>query len=314
MPAWLAAVVPLVVLALTILVVMWRSRRRAAMRRPVREPSATLVLEDNDWAACTVDDAQEPWARLATEPVRGFCGVPAGRHRVVTTTPAGEAILDLVVYPGEVLSFTLDPSRARWQPHDLDAEVRASLEIVAPSTVDLASAVRRPKTPGWLVHLRTALGSRLVAAPRSADESTVRIRKRFAKLVHELERGGPDEAEEALVVARALGESLVGRPLLRRDLRALGQPVRELATRLSAQGDSARAMRVLELGLALLPGDPDLMVVVGCTLALRGEADEALRALDAALERDRTLEPDDVARAMRARMDVRSRLGRVVRV
>lgn len=312
MPAWLAAAVPLVVLALTILVVTWRGRRRAASRKPAREPSSTIVLERNDWSSCAVDDAVEPWARLATEPVRGLCGVPAGRHRIVTTTPAGDAVLDLVVYPGEVLAYALDATRARWEPFDLDSDTRAALETTASSTTDLASAARRPKMPGWLVHLRTALGSRLVAAPRSADESTERLRKRFAKLIAQVERHGGDE--EALAMARALGETLVGRPLLRKDLRALALPARELAGRLTQQGDTSRALRVVALGLALLPGDPDLMVVAGCTLALRGESDEALRALDAALERDRTLEPDDVARAMRARMVVRSRLGRPVRV
>jgi hypothetical protein len=56
------------------------------------------------------------------------------------------------------------------------------------------------------------------------------------------------------------------------------------------------------------------MVIGGCALAHRGEADEALRVLNAALERDRCLEAEDVARAMRARMELRSRLGRSVRV
>jgi hypothetical protein len=39
-----------------------------------------------------------------------------------------------------------------------------------------------------------------------------------------------------------------------------------------------------------------------------------MRALNAALERDRCLEAEDVARAMRARMELKSRLGRSVRV
>jgi hypothetical protein len=67
-------------------------------------------------------------------------------------------------------------------------------------------------------------------------------------------------------------------------------------------------MRVVGLGLAVMPGDPELMVVAGCTLAARGEADEAMRALEAALERDRCLDAEIVARAMRARLDLRSRL------
>jgi hypothetical protein len=97
-------------------------------------------------------------------------------------------------------------------------------------------------------------------------------------------------------------------------MRGLVSSSREAATRLTSHGDIDRAMRALALGLAVLPGDPELMVTAGCALAARGEADEALRALNAALERDHCLEPEDVARAMRARMELRSRLGHNVRV
>lgn len=106
----------------------------------------------------------------------------------------------------------------------------------------------------------------------------------------------------------------MGRILTRRELRGLVAPAREAASRLSSHGDNERAMHVVGIGLALLPGDPELMVVAGCALAARGEADEALRALEAALERDRCLEAEDIARAMRARMELRTRLGRSVRV
>ena len=114
--------------------------------------------------------------------------------------------------------------------------------------------------------------------------------------------------------ARGIGEAIVGRPLTRKEMRSLVVSVRDVATRLTSNGDTDRAMRVLALGLAVLPGDPELMVTAGCALAARGEADEALRALNAALERDGCLEAEDVARAMRARMELRSRLGRSVRV
>jgi len=102
--------------------------------------------------------------------------------------------------------------------------------------------------------------------------------------------------------------------MARREMRALVGHARIVAERRVTSGHPDRAMRVLSLGLAVLPGDPELMVTAGCALAQRGEADEALRALNAALERDRCLEAEDVARAMRARMELRSRLGRSVRV
>lgn len=314
-------------LVVAVLVVVLRARRRRRAPKPVREPSAFVILEGNTWDACAVDDVHEPWSRLATEPIRGFCGVTSGRHRVRTTTPTGDATLDFVVYPGEVLAWRLDAEHARWEPHDLDADTRSSLEAVPASTTDLAAAARaaRPKLPGWLVHLRTTVGlasSRTPGAPGSsgssprADDAIDRARKRLVKLVGRGEHEDARVHDDLLIEARGLGEALIGRLLTRRQLRALVAPVREAASRLASHGDSERAMQIVALGLAVLPGDPELMVVAGCTLAARGtaQADEAMRALEAALERDRCLEAEDVARAMRARMELKSRLGRSVRV
>lgn len=313
------ALLPLaLVLATALVAVLWRGRRRTRRAPRLREPSAVVILEGNLWDACTVDDLREPWARYATEPIRGFCGVPAGRHRVRTTTSAGEATLDFVVYPGEVLAWRLDPERARWEPHDLDGDTRSALESAPASASDLAAAATRPKLPGWLVHLRTTMGIGTgrsgVTLPRASSEDALdRLRRRLSKLVSLAE----DEADgglDVLAEARAIGEALVGRPLLRKELRSLVASVRTSATRLASHGHTDRAMGILGLGLAVLPGDPELMVTAGCALAARGEADEALRALNAALERDRCLDAADVARAMRARMELRSRLGRSVRV
>lgn len=318
MPSFLYAVVPLVVIAVAV-ALMVRARGRKRTKRPVREASAFVLLEGNLWDACVVDDVKEPWSRLATEPIRGFCGVAPGRHRIKTATPSGDAILDFVVYPGEVLSWRLDAERARFAPHDLEADVRAQLDAAPVSTTDLAQAVAgaRAKMPGWLVHLRTTVGmakDRETLAPVETAGSVDRVRKRFAKLVATAEGDAADHHPDHLAVARGLGEALVGKPLSRREMRALVAPSREIAARLVDAGDAERAMRVVGLGLALLPSDPELMVVAGCALAAKGDLDEAMRALEAALERDRCLEAEDVARAMRARLELKSRLGRSVRV
>ncbi|MBX3208467.1 MAG: hypothetical protein KF764_25705 [Labilithrix sp.] len=325
MPPLLVALVPLAIVLATALVVVIRARRRTKKPRAAREASAFVILEDNLWEACAVDDLREPWGRYTTEPVRGFCGVPAGRHRVRTTTASGEATLDFVVYPGEVLAFRLDPERARWEPHDLDADTRSVLEAAPVSSFDVGA---RPKLPGWLVHLRTTIGvgggrlggprlgtavSKTSSGARSSDDGLDRLRKRLARLVAIADEAGGSDVD-ALAEARAIGEAIVGRCLTRKEMRALVGAVHDAATRLASNGDTERAMRVLSLGLAVLPGDPELMVIAGCALATRGEPEEALRVLNAALERDRCLEADDVARAMRARMELRSRLGRSVRV
>ncbi|MBX3264661.1 MAG: tetratricopeptide repeat protein [Labilithrix sp.] len=325
MPSFLVALVPLAIVLATALVVVIRARRRTKKPRAGREASAFVILEENLWEACAVDDLREPWGRYTTEPVRGFCGVPAGRHRIRTTTASGEATLDFVVYPGEVLAFRLDAERARWEPHDLDADTRSALEAAPVSSFDVSA---RPKLPGWLVHLRTTIGvsgGRLggprlgsattkAALARSSDDGLDRLRKRLAKLVAIADDESADSDVDALAEARAIGEAVIGRCLTRKEMRALVGSVHDLGARLAANGDTERAMRVLSLGLAVLPGDPELMVIAGCALAARGEPEEALRVLNTALERDRCLEADDVARAMRARMELRSRLGRSVRV
>jgi hypothetical protein len=313
----LAAVVVLVLGAAALVVVAARARRKKRKARPARDPSAFVLLDANAWDACSVDGVTEPWARYATDAIRGFCGVPAGRHRIKTTTPAGDATLELVIYPGEILAWRLDPERARWARHDLDADTRALLESAPPSTTDVA-AVARPRLPGWLVHLRTtiAMASQRAGGPSFGEtgDGVERLRKRFAKLVARAEADSLDADEDHLSEARAIGEALLGRPLARAEMRALVAPARDAGNRLAANGDTDRAMRVVGLGLAMMPGDPELMVVAGCALAARGEVDEAMRALEAALERDRCLDAADVARAMRARLDLKSRLGRSVRV
>jgi hypothetical protein len=335
-PNLLVALVPIAVVLATALVVLIRARRRKKKPRAGREPSAFVVLEGNLWEACAVDDLREPWGRYTTEPVRGFCGVPVGRHRVRTTTPSGEATLDFVAYPGEVLSFRLDTERGRWEPHDLDGDTRSMLEAAPISSNDL-TGLSRPKLPGWLVHLRTTMGigggrvgsTRGAGAAsnglgasltRTEGDGIDRLRKRLAKLVALTDSDGDSEID-VLAEARAIGEAIVGRPLVRREMRSLVSSVRDTATRRADAGETDRAMRILALGLAVLPGDPELMVIAGCALATRPsgvsgreDADEALRVLNTALERDRCLEADDVARAMRARMELRSRLGRSVRV
>ena len=310
MPSFVVTSAIALVAALVVLTFVIRARKKKPSR-PVREPTGFVVLESNVWDACDVDDVREPWSRLATEPIRGFCGVSPGRHRVRTTTAHGDALIDFVIYPGEVLAWRLNVEHVRWEPHDLEATARASLETTPASSRDLATVMRgQPKVPGWLVHLRTTIGMarlRGEVLPKPDGDAVLRITKRLTKLLAKSEE---DEGDDLLTEARALGDAIVGKALTRKELRALVAPARELADRHASRGHTDRAMRVVALGLAVLPGDPVMMVAAGCALAARGESDEAMRALEAALERNRCLDASDVARALRARLELRARLGR----
>src|SRR5690606_24256540 len=127
----------------------------------------------------------------------------------------GEATLDFVIYPGEILAWRLDVERARWEPPELDPDTRSALDTAPASTADVGVTIR-PKLPGWLVHLRTTMGigsARSGAGlTRGSEEGIDRLRKRLAKLVA-IAESDAESGVDSLAEARALGESLIGRPL-----------------------------------------------------------------------------------------------------
>lgn len=284
---------------------MWFVARRVRRRQipaPKRARAGTLLLDKNLWDRCSVDGVREPWARYTTEPVRGFGGVHAGRHRVVTDAPGGEAVLDFVMFPGETIAFRLDADLARFSPADVDEATKSALE--PPVTAALM--------PAWLVHYRATMG---LASSRSGklapdlDDALARARAKVARLAAQAEDGsGPSQAE-LVAEARAAGEALIGLALTEDDLRRLAAPAREIASRLVSRGDAPAALRVASVGLAALPGVPSLTAIAGCALAEAGQLEDALTALDAALERDAWLDADLLARAMRLRGELRARLG-----
>lgn len=230
----------------------------------------------------------------------------------MTTTPTGEAALDVVVYPGEVLAWRLDASTACWRSCEIDADTRTRVEVVPASAPNLAVAAGTPKMPGWLVHLRTTMNlvrSRPTAPPSKADDDLLaHVEREIARLVIRPETDPSEAKTVRLARAVELGERLVGRALTRRDIRALVSPIREHADKALARGDADHAVHVVDLGLAILPEDPELLVLSGALLAARGRLDEALRVTEAALERDRCLEATDAARALRLRAELRMRL------
>jgi len=150
-----------------------------------------VVLDGNEWSACTVDGVKEDWARFTSEPTRGFEAVPAGRHRVVTEIDGRAATLDFVLFPGETLARKLDRDAAKWI--DADAKAPAESLVSYRSTMGIARAM-----------------SGKLASPEAAFEAA---RTALEKLVDENDG-------DAIAEARAVGESLIGVALVAEQLDA----------------------------------------------------------------------------------------------
>lgn len=225
-------------------------------RADVAEATAIVLLEGNVWSACAFDGHEEDWARFTAAPVRGFAGVPSGRHRVTTTCPSGRgnARLDFVLYPGDVFARRLDVEAARWDYCEDDDDAKAPAPAAAESLI-----VHRT-----VLGIARAMRGDAVVVPETA------VRRTCAALADVLARSaaaGDAEAdtqadEDRLAEAAALGEALVGVPLTRGQLGALTDRVLAAADVQEAARAWGRARRVARLGLAVLPGDPRLVGLI----------------------------------------------------
>jgi hypothetical protein len=183
--------------------------------------TALVVLVDNRWDACAFDGYEETWRRFTAEDVRGFAGVPGGRHRVVTRCEGGEARLDFVVAPGQVIAARLDASTARWSV--------------------LADPPARPPDSALVAHrmvlgVARAMRGDAIVAPEELVTRTVR---ELRGLVARKDAGA--DAQALLAQAERLGEALIGVPLSRAQLRTLREAL------------SRRAGVPPDLAVAVLP-------------------------------------------------------------
>ena len=165
------------------------------------EETALVLLLDNAWDACAFDGYEETWRRFTADEVRGFAGVPGGRHRVVTRCAGAEARLEFVVAPGEVFAARLDPAAARFRVlQDPPARPQDSALVLHRMVLGVARAMR---------------GDAIVP-PDAVVERTVREVERMST------RKNAGEGEEVLLRdAERLGEALIGVPLSRAHLRTL---------------------------------------------------------------------------------------------
>jgi hypothetical protein len=271
----LAIVVALVVLFLVVLSLRWRRPSPAATEpEPVEPPEddhsdsgvfeallgTVVLLDGNDWNACTIDGIEEDWRRFTPEPTRGLCALPAGRHRVSTRVGTSSAVLDFVIYPGEVLWWRLDRAQACWVPGNATelAEARRVAEGGARGALSEA-----------LISYRTTLGiARAMTGTLTAPDKAVDKAQRALETLLERAVQGEDNAP-LLREAELAGLDLIGIPLTRSMLRRLGDAAQ-------TKGGST-AMRI---GLAMLPGDPRLLVLLAQALTREGDSDGAGRAMD----------------------------------
>ena len=225
---------------------------REVSERPVGPASfealmrTVVLLEDNDWSACTVDGKKEDWARYAESPVRGFCTIPAGRHRVVTEIDGHPVTLDFTLYPEAIYVKRLDRTAHAWV--DLEPEIRARAEREASGGElgDLSEAlVRYRSTMG----ISRAQSGEKLASPSEAVDAAMR------DLTSALD---PVTSPEREARAREAGERIIGVPLLRGQLDALVSLVLERVERAERQADSEKSAALMRAGLAALPDEPTL--------------------------------------------------------
>ena len=189
-----------------------------------------IVLDDNAWAACTIDGVKEDWARFTSEPVRGFAAVMAGRHRVVTSIDGRDAVLDFVLRPGDVLVRKLDRAAGKWVALDAEELTRVTARAKGGEKGALGDA---------LVSYRSTMGIARTqrGTVTSPDAVVLRVRDALGVLV---ERAAlPGANLDALVAeAATLGLDLLGVPLTREQIDALAE----------------LGKRAPRLGEAVLPG------------------------------------------------------------
>jgi tetratricopeptide (TPR) repeat protein len=261
-----------------------------------------VVLRDNFWDDCVFDGIKEDWRRFASRGVRGFYGVPPGRHQAITTVGAGAAVLDFVLYPGEIYVRRLDHETKLWAPDEAETAEKYRALARGGATGAMAGAL-----VGYRVVLGLARATRGDAIVNPDDAYAASL----ASLERLLERARKDEPARVLLdEAYAAGRALIGAPLTLAQLKALTGAVGVAVSLEGMAGSFKRGALMASIGLAILPDDPYLLEQLATMLCDGGVADEAERAIDKALERAGALDEDALARARATKAEILVRLGR----
>ena len=261
-----------------------------------------VLLRDNEWDACVVDGIKEDWKRYGGPDVRGFAGVAAGRHQVVTTTAAGEVTLDFVLYPGEIYVRRLDADTKTWQLVD---------EAVEATDRDRARGGSMGKMADSLVSYRTTFGIARVMAGAQVKSPDAAVDLACVQLDELLKRALADQPADTLVKeAYEIGRALIGVPMTRAQLATIIGPIGKLAHERAAASEHKRGALLASLGLAVLPDEPYLLESLACMLAGSGLLSDALTCVENVLRRDMALDDDTRIRARAVKAEVLCKLGR----
>lgn len=215
-----------------------------------------LVLLDNDWGQCVIDGV-----RIGQDGGwQGMEQICPGRHVVATALSTGPAVLDTLVYPGQMHAFRLDRSRAAW------------LAVSGPEAAWLAQATNARR-------LRCNDYYALVAEPKLTfglvgrkEEVLAAVGPAFLHLVGRLDQGEPPASVAPDAVR--LGRALIGVPI--ESFGHIADAVGAIAWERSAAGRPDLARLVTQLGLAWLPGEPSLLAFLAGLEAGEGRWPEAL--------------------------------------
>jgi hypothetical protein len=222
-----------------------------------------LVLLDNDWEQCVIDAVEMAEDILPGQmrPIwHGVDHICPGRHLVTTTVASGVAVLDTLVYPGELVAYRLDYGRAVWG------------RITGGEAEGLARSINGGKVRFQDYFARVARPRIAAYAARRREEVLVSVGAAFVDLVGRLDAG--ESPATVAPDATTMGRALVGLPL--ESFGRIAEPVGAIAWARASAGRLDLARLVVQLGLAWLPGESSLLAILAGFAAEEGNWDEAL--------------------------------------
>jgi hypothetical protein len=252
--------------------------------------SGVVVLGGNDWDHCAFDSVH-----ITGLIAEGFHNVCPGRHRIVTM-PSGRrrtAVVDFVLYPGEMLAWCLDAQAARWIRCDLNVEP--------------AVTARVGQEPLLLLDYFETVGTRRLEACIAVSRADA-VRGAITALkglVHLVDAG--HEPAQLVAAVRDLTWNLMGAPVA--SMNELTSTIGAMASDRAAEGKLRHAWLILQLGLAILPDDPVLSTILGELFARQGQWSQARQYFRAARERPAGLDEAWRLRVLGAFNQVTGKLG-----